>query len=70
MGQWKEGPRLAPGFPAVVTGWVEMLLLMGVGGTDGSRAQLVACLVGGIQASLGQGPRIPIFKMFNICLTF
>lgn len=59
MGQWKEGPRLAPGFPAVVTGWVEMLLLMGVGGTDGSRAQLVACLVGGIQASLGQGPRIP-----------
>lgn len=59
MGQWKEGPRLATGFPAVVTGLVEMLLLMGAGGTDGSRAQLAACSVGGIQASLGQGLRIP-----------
>lgn len=32
---------------------------MGAGGMDGPRAQLAACSVGGIQASLEQGPRIP-----------
>lgn len=54
---WKEGPGLAPGFPAVVTGSVEMPLLMGAGGTNGSGAQLAACSVGGIHCFTRAGAK-------------